>query len=392
MVATEILADNGSKRLLALDGGGIRGLIALEVLAKIESMLREHYAKDDLVLSDYFHYISGTSTGAIIAAALSLGHSIDFVREFYIKSGDEMFDRAGLLERFKYKFRSDKLAGQLREVIGADTTLGSDKLKTLLMMVLRNATTDSPWPLSNHPDAMFNDRSVKGCNLDLSLWQLVRASTAAPTYFPPEVIEVGDNSFVFVDGGITMYNNPAFHMFLMATLEPYRCCWTPGEDRMLIVSLGTGFADDANKNLQPSEMNLLYNAGSLPSALMTAALHEQDLLCRTFGRCLEGSEIDMEIGDLRNEQQPIVGDKLFTYVRYQVELSSRGFDHLIHGDDASRREPRISSLLADKLRDVDPVAVRSMDSVSQIPNLQVVGQATGEALVSKDHFAKFLQV
>ena len=237
---------------------------------------------------------------------------------------------------------------------------------------------------------MFNDRKMEGCNLDLPLWQLVRASTAAPTYFPPEVIDVGKNSFVFVDGGITMYNNPAFHMFLMATLEPYRCCWTPGEDRMLIVSLGTGFADDANKNLQPSEMNLLYNAGSLPSALMTAALHEQDLLCRTFGRCLEGCEIDMEVGDLQSEKKPIVAEKLFTYVRYQVELSSRGFEYLIYGDDKKRRTPRISSQLAGQLRDVDPVQVRSMDSVEQIPNLQVVGQATGEALVCKDHFAKFL--
>ena len=71
------------------------------------------------------------------------------------------------------------------------------------------------------------------CNLDLPLWQLVRASTAAPTYFPPEVVTVGTQDFLFVDGGVTMYNNPAFQMFLMATLEPYRLQWKTGVDKML---------------------------------------------------------------------------------------------------------------------------------------------------------------
>ena len=71
----------------------------------------------------------------------------------------------------------------LRDVIGEDTTLGSEKLHTFLMMVLRNATTDSPWPLTNNPRAKYNDPTRPGCNLSLPLWQLVRASTAAPTYF-----------------------------------------------------------------------------------------------------------------------------------------------------------------------------------------------------------------
>ena len=59
------------------------------------------------------------------------------------------------------------------------------------------------------------------CNLKFPLWQLVRASTAAPTYFPPEVIDCGGKPFIFVDGGVTMYNNPAFQMFLMATVDRY---------------------------------------------------------------------------------------------------------------------------------------------------------------------------
>ena len=88
-----------------------------------------------------------------------------------------------------------------RSLLGKDTTLGSEHLKTLLLIVVRNATTDSPWPVSNNPNALFNDPSRADNNLAIPLWQLVRASTAAPVYFPPEVVTLGEQRFVFVDRG-----------------------------------------------------------------------------------------------------------------------------------------------------------------------------------------------
>ena len=189
----EKLAKTGSRKLLALDGGGIRGIISVEILAKIEAELRAVTSNPDLVLSDYFDYVAGTSTGAIIATLVSLGFGVDEIRDFYVKSGAEMFQPARLWERLHTKFNDDNLTRMLKEVTGAETTLGSDKLRTLLMIVLRNATTDSAWPVSNNPEAKYNDVAVRGAgsNLHLPLWQLVRASTAAPTYFPPEVVEVG---------------------------------------------------------------------------------------------------------------------------------------------------------------------------------------------------------
>ena len=114
------------------------------------------------------------------------------------------------------------------------------------------------------------------CNLRLPLWQLVRASTAAPTYFPPEVIDVGEPRFTFVDGGITPYNNPALQLYLMATVPEYKLAWPVGEENLLVVSIGTGISPEANENLVPGEMNLLYNAASLPSALMFGALYQRD--------------------------------------------------------------------------------------------------------------------
>jgi hypothetical protein len=357
------------KKLLALDGGGIRGVITLEILAAIENIVRARLGPD-AVLADYFDYVAGTSTGAIIAACLSVGMSVDDVRQFYVTSGPEMFSRAGMLRRFHYKFEQDRLASQLQQVFGSTTTLGSDRLRMLLMMVMRNATTDSPWPICNNPGAHYNDPVRRDCNLNLPLWQLVRASTAAPTYFPPELVQVGDHSFLFVDGGVTMYNNPAFQLFLMATVQPYNLQWPVGVDRMLLVSVGTGTSPKANANLQPGDMNLLYNAGSIPSALMYAALNEQDFLCRAFGDCLAGCALDREVGDMQGKGGPAT-PKLFTYMRYDGELTDEGLNQLGLGASGIR-----------------PEDVQALDSVEHIPQMQTVGKAVAEK-VKDAHFQRF---
>lgn len=367
----------GPKKILALDGGGIRGMMTVEVLAEIESLLRQELRRgEDFVLADYFDFVAGTSTGAIIAACISLGMKVSDIRDFYISSGEEMFDKASVLKCFRYKYEDERLAGKLQEVFGKDTTLGSDRLKTVLMMVMRNCTTDSPWPISNNPFAKYN-QSVRedgspreDCNLNIPLWQLVRASTAAPVYFPPEVITMGTHEFIFVDGGITTYNNPAFQAFIMATVEPYKMNWPVGDNQLLVVSIGTGTSPQANADLNPNEMNLLYNAGSIPSALMFAALNEQDMLCRVFGKCLAGDELDREVGDLIGAKGPVGGNKLFTYMRYNAELTEKGLKALA-------------------ITDIKPDDVQKLDSVAHIKELQRVGRAVA-AKIRTEHFAAFV--
>lgn len=373
MTVADRIQTAGPKKILALDGGGIRGMMTVEILGFIEDLLRKAQPaakQSSFVLADYFDFVAGTSTGAILAACISVGMPIGKIREFYINSGKDMFDKASLLKKFKYKYEDEGLAGKLKQELGADTTLGSEKLRTLLMMVMRNATTDSPWPIWNNPNAKYNDRARKDCNLNLPLWQLVRASTAAPVYFPPEVVTVGQQEFVFVDGGITPYNNPSFQSFIMATTEPYHVNWATGEEKLLIVSIGTGTSPEANKDLQPGEMNLLYNAGSIPSALMFAALNEQDLLCRVFGKCLAGHQLDREVGDLIGKKGP-VSPKLFTYMRYNAELTERGLSDL-------------------GLADIRPKDVQQLDSVEHIDKLQRVGQAVAKFKVFPEHFKGFI--
>ena len=338
----------GPKKILACDGGGILGLMSVEILEKIETDLRAKLGKDDnFVLADYFDFVCGTSTGAIIAACVASGMSMAKVRDFYINSGKQMFDKASVLKRLQYSYNDEPLAKMLRQVFDqqlheTDAKLGSANLKTLLMMVMRNNTTDSPWPVSNNPYAKYNARDRDDCNLELPLWQLVRASTAAPTYFPPEAVTLGNKQFIFVDGGITTYNNPAYLAFQMATARPYAVNWATGSDKLLVVSIGTGAAAKARPDLKADQMNLIYYATSIPSALMNAASAGWDMTCRMLGECRYGSEIDREFGDMVMQSPNDAnwtGQKLFTYLRYDPDVTQEGFECAEFTCRKSRRCP-----------------------------------------------------
>ena len=157
------------------------------------------------------------------------------------------------------------------------------------------------------------------CNLDFPLWQLVRASAAAPVYFPPEEVMLGGKVHSFIDGGITAYNNPALIAYLMATLPCYGINWKSGEESMQIVSIGTGITRTKVSEVLRRYLSALSYAAIVPSGLMDSISKEQDLLCRVLGRCLHGSPIDSEIGDMIGHG----GTKSFTYARYNREFSHK---------------------------------------------------------------------
>lgn len=84
------------RKLLALDGGGIRGVLSLEILAEIEKKIAAKTGVDRL--GDYFDYVAGTSTGAIIAAGLSIGMTAAELLQFYREAGVSMFEKNALLQ------------------------------------------------------------------------------------------------------------------------------------------------------------------------------------------------------------------------------------------------------------------------------------------------------
>jgi uncharacterized protein len=368
------------RKILALDGGGIRGVLTLEILLELEKQLKSALKKDDTFrLSDYFDYIGGTSTGAIIAAGLSLGMSVGNLLDFYEKKGEAMFDKSFLLKRVKYFYNDGPLLKELKNTFGAgDIDLKSGVFKTLLLVVTMNRSTDSPWPISNNPLAKYNAQERPDCNLRIPLYQLVRASTAAPAYFRPETLQWdpkdAEKTFVFVDGGVTPYNNPAFLMYRMATQKPYGLNWQTGEKKLLIVSVGTGSAPSPG-----AYNNLLDTLKELPNNLMYAMQVDQDINCRTVGRCIFGAHIDREIGNLTplDEKGNVLelnsdASRHFSYMRYNADLSENGLREL-------------------GLAHIDSDDVRQMDSVKYMPQLREVGKAVGEKQVNvKTHFQNFI--
>ena len=362
------------RRILSLDGGGIRGIISIEILAEIERQIRESLGAK-AVLADFFDFFAGTSTGAITATALALRWDVDKIRAFYRDHGKRMFDHAHWWKQWRSRYDGSALKAMLKDAFGEDTTLGNIASDHYLMLVMRNVTTDQPWIVSNNPSCRFNRRERADCQLDLPLWQLVRASTAAPGFFPPETIKVGEHEFVFVDGSISSFTNPAFYAFLRAVAKPYDIGWKAGENNILLVSVGTGSAPKSRPDLEAGQMNLLHHATSLPGALMNAASAGWDMACRVLGEGRFGPVIDREFGNM--VMQPggasnWTGPKQFAYVRYDPDVTQQGLRDLGLGD-------------------VDAAAVQQMDSVEHIDDIQKVGRAyAGKHVRTAEHLRGFL--
>jgi uncharacterized protein len=365
------------RKLLALDGGGIRGVLTLEVLSRMEELLAASTGRGkEFRLCDFFDYIGGTSTGAIIAAGLARGMSARELLEFYKRAGPAMFDKAFILFRVRNLYDSKPLSRELQQTFGKDTNLLPENLRCLLLIVTRNVTTDSPWPISSNPHARYNRLDRPDCNLRIPLWQLVRASTAAPIYFAPEVLQWdpddASKTFVFVDGGLTPYNNPAFLISRMATQHPYNLNWQTGEKNLLVVSVGTGAAPQLDADVYSPGRNAISNLAGLPGALMYGASVDQDINCRMVGRCTYGAPIDRELGDLiprdaAGNKKPLSEDlgRAFLYARYNVELSSKCLNDMGLGG-------------------IDPSKVGKLDSVDHMDDLSRIGQRLAQEVKIED--------
>jgi len=359
------------KRILTLDGGGIRGVFSLEILLRIESLLREHFNDPKLVLADKFDFFAGTSTGAIIATGLSWGMAVDEILDFYIKHGATMFQPVPWYNPFKRflvsRFEAKPLSDMLRRIFSEDgqgeapALLDSKRLRTLLLVVLRNHTTGSAWPVTNNPAALYNDSSLSDCNMKIPLWKLVRASTAAPTFFDPEEIMLGGKRHVFVDGAITPYNNPALIAALTAILPCYRLQWETGLDKIRVISVGTMRFSLGAANVKISRMWVGYNAPRIPAALIQGVALEQDYLCRCLGQCIHGEDLDSEIGALQGVA--LSGRDWFGYVRYNKSYMGRVADELL------QRNPELAQL----------------DAIRAVPLLQEIGRAYAEEHVQIGH-------
>ena len=327
------------KRILALDGGGIRGALTLGYLQRIEDILRkQHGNSKDFRLSDYFDLIGGTSTGSIIASCLAIGLKVSEIKDMYMELGEKIFAKKykwwkifEVDELVKAGYNAKPLEDQLQKVFG-DITLESDKIKTGLCIVAKRADTNSVWPLINHPGGKYFN-TADGMNKDILLWKAVRASSAAPTYFLPQVIDVGGGlpEAAFVDGGVSMANNPALQLLMVATLQGFPFRWKWGSENLLVVSVGTGMSRwkkipaDVNKN------NILKWAQQLPDMLMQDASWHNQLMMQWFSNSPNAWEIDGETGKLENDFIGSVkkANGFISYLRYNTWLDAPNLNSLM---------------------------------------------------------------
>lgn len=369
----------GPKRMLALDGGGIRGAISLGFLEKMESILRTRYNKPDLLLCEYFDLIGGTSTGAIIAALLATGHSVDEITTMYKTLGTKIFgDKFGLLQvgaKFKANYDATPLIEELYKLFG-DTLLGSDNIRTGLCVNAKRADTYSTWSFINHPRAKYYNPARAGefGNKDYLLREVVRASTAAPTFFLPQRINLGDRSATFIDGGVSMANNPALQLFLIATLKGFPFHWETGADKLMVISVGTGTFTKRIDSEKIANNNMLEWAGTVPEMLMEDATFQNQLLLQYLSQSPTAIEIDSEVGNLAGDQ--LTQQPALHYIRYQAYLEQP--KELPNGDLEDKPSLPFDEKTLEKMR--------KMDEADMVDNHILAGKIYARETVKSAHF------
>lgn len=362
-------ARTGPKRILALDGGGVRGLITLGILKRIEDTLKARLPNPEAFrLAHYFDLIAGTSTGSIIATALALGWTVDEVKKLY----DEVCPIAFKVRArgfFKPVFDAATIEKRLKEVLGAEQ-LQSDKLLTGLMICAKRIDTGSPWVLTNNPASKYwasDDKSHKP-NKEYELWMLIRASAAAPLYFEPIEVTITEKGKVyneqkglFIDGAVGGFNNPSLQALKVATLPSYGFNWPTGRDNLYIVSIGTGWWR-ARRDVK--HLNSLWNWQKATEAL-AAMIQDTVLHNITAMQAISSPRkpwyINSEIGDMRGER--VVKEDILSYQRYDAMLEPDNICRVCNISDPASGQART---LVDALRQIgntDPHNLKSLHTL-----------------------------
>ncbi len=258
---------------IAIDGGGIRGVIVTKALTMLEESL-------GTPIHDSARLYAGTSTGSIISAALAVGLSAAKVHELYLSLGDNVFRkswRTALFPLSGYRYPHSALDAALQEQLGSVKMkdLWADLSLTDLVItsfdVLKNKTLFiKPWKLQYQ---------------DWLLSHAVLASSCVPTYFPPV-----DGRYV--DGGVGSYANPCY----LAAYELNFCLgWKPEETTLL--SLGTGRIPDSLKPGQPDKIAAWSWLEPILDAFLASASDQQVRIVETFFKKLDFRRFQVDLKD-----------------------------------------------------------------------------------------------
>ncbi len=450
----------GPKRILSFDGGGVRGAISVAFLERIEAIFTAHQRKllteyidrqeqeatsgvniDErklamareklaapVCLADWFDLVGGTSTGSLIAGAIALGFNTSDIKAFYLDRASHVFKRPfWRIPGLQAKFDARALQQEIDSIV-KKRTLDSEDLITGLSVVSKRMDTGSPWIITNNPRSPYwetkpptkDDPGHIG-NRYYKLATLVRASTAAPHFFDPEIVQIiadeekqigmhtagpedrdwldrmndslgrfprltmlltklralriagakGPNPKthgLFVDGGVTPFNNPSFALLMQALVKPYGMCWPLGPDKLTFVSIGTG---TYRAKLSFTDLGFagplklaLHSLLSMMGDTQTLALAQMQWL----GDCPDPWPINSEIGSLADELPP--ESRWFRFMRYDVQLE----------------QPWIKAKLGKSLTEERVAAYRNMDDPKIIQPIYELALEAAQKQVKVTHF------
>ncbi|MFD1770047.1 patatin-like phospholipase family protein [Sphingobacterium suaedae] len=232
------------KRILSIDGGGIRGIVPGMILVALEEKIRQATETPNAHLTDYFDFFAGTSTGGILLSILLCPDDQDPTKQkytakqaldIYLTHGTEIF-AAKRWRRFLSKFGllSELYDNQVLEKVLLDY-FGDRKLSELLKPCIITA-----YNIELRKNHLFRQQKAisHGDSRDFFIRDVCRATSAAPTYFSvAEIFSVAKTRYPLVDGGVFAHN-PS----LSALLEVIKSYNTYKINDIWILSLGTGLS------------------------------------------------------------------------------------------------------------------------------------------------------
>ena len=193
--------DAEHRAILSLDGGGMRGILTIQLLKKLEETA-------GIPCHQLFDMVAGTSTGGIIAGLIATGHTAAEIETLYIDLVTQVFDKKFLGNRFinPPAFSKEKYRENLKKVIKDATLQDACSVSDIdLMITSQDMSADEETFFSCFKQS---DGTFYGTYKDVLLRATMEATMSAPTYFYP--LER------FVDGGSTTYNNPSLAAFMEA--------------------------------------------------------------------------------------------------------------------------------------------------------------------------------
>ena len=287
-------------RILSLDGGGMRGIIPATVLEYVENKIIEITKNPNARLADYFDMVAGTSTGGILSGFYLTPNLVKRPNDpntkykaseavgFYENDGVKIFNDSkkwswfGLRQLFNAAKYSPKA---LEDIL-------TREFQDLKMSNLYKPCIITTYNMFSKNAFFFSSREPKEKQREFYLRDVLRSTSAAPTYFPPAFIKniSTQKEMINIDGGV-FANNPAMCAYSESRASSFENISFPSAEDMLILSIGTGGGQfDLPSVKKSSNWSILPWATSIPNIMMDGSIDTVDYQMKNIFDTIKGQD------------------------------------------------------------------------------------------------------